>query len=239
MEAAAFFEMKGCNILQKFCALIMAAGSSSRMGGKPKQFTVLEGKSVLLRSLQAFQDCDLVDKIIVVTKKEYFEQIKQQAKSGGITKLICVAQGGSSRMDSVKNGMEYIGDSKYVLVHDCARPLVTNKVICDVAAAAVECGAAICSVPVKDTVKKVDGNGMVCETVDRSSLVSVQTPQGFKAELLADALNKAGDLSLYTDDASVVEAAGHTVKVVSGDYRNIKITTDEDIATVIGFLKEK
>lgn len=225
--------------MHKFCALIMAAGSSSRMGGKPKQFIEIDGKSVLLRSLQAFESCDAVDKIIVVTKKEYFEEVRRQAKDGNVSKLVCVARGGNSRMDSVKEGMKYIGDSQYVLVHDCARPLVTNKVICDVADAAIEYGAAICGVAVKDTIKKIDSSGIVLQTFERASLISVQTPQGFKAELLSDALNNAGDLSDYTDDASVVEAAGYSVRVVRGDYRNIKITTDEDIATATGFLKEK
>ncbi len=223
---------------KKFCALIMAAGSSSRMGGKPKQFIEIEGKSVLLHSLQAFEDCDIVDKIVVVTKKEYFEEIRKQAKEGLISKFICVAQGSNSRMDSVKAGMDYIGDSEYVLVHDCARPLVSDDVIHRVAFATKEYGAAICGVKVKDTIKKINHDGFVEQTLERESLISVQTPQGFKAQILKNALNSVGDLSLFTDDASVVEAAGHSVCVVEGDYKNIKITTDEDIKTATGFLKE-
>lgn len=226
-------------IKNKFCALIMAAGSSSRMKGKPKQFIEIDGKSVLLRSLQAFENNEWVDKIIVVSKTQYFEEINKQAKEGNVSKFAGVVSGGNSRMDSVKEGMKYIGGSQYVLVHDCARPLVTDKVIGDVAYAAIQYGAAICGVAVKDTIKKIDESGMVAQTFERASLISVQTPQGFKAELLNCALNNADNLSTYTDDASVVEAAGHNVKVVQGDYKNIKITTNEDIATAIGFLKEK
>lgn len=226
------------NANNKICALIMAAGSSSRMGGKPKQFIEIEGKSVLLRSLEAFQKNEMVDSIVVVTKEEFFADVESQVKKGNISKFLRAVSGGDSRMDSVKAGIGYIENAKYVLVHDCARPLVSNKVICDVAASAIEYGAAICGVAVKDTIKQIDKNGMVKETFDRSSLISVQTPQGFETEILRDALNKAGDLSLFTDDASVVEAAGHSVCVVKGDYKNIKITTDEDVATAIGFLKE-
>lgn len=226
------------NAKNKFCALIMAAGSSLRMGGRPKQFIDLCGKSVLLRSLEAFQKNEIIDSIIVVTKEEFFADVESEVKKGNISKFLRAVSGANSRMDSVKAGIEYIENAKYVLVHDCARPLVSNKIICDVALAAEKYGASICGVAVKDTIKQIDQNGMVKETFDRSSLISVQTPQGFKTEILKNALNKAENLSLFTDDASVVEAAGHNVFVVQGDYKNIKITTDEDIATATGFLKE-
>ena len=219
-----------------FCALIMAAGSSTRMRGTEKQFISLGGKTVLLRSMEAFEKCEFVNKIIVVTRREYLKKVTAEAKCGGISKFDRAVEGAASRTESVKAGIDAIGGSKYVLIHDCARPLVTAEVIADVAKAAEQHSAAICGVGVKDTVKIIGTDSFVQSTVDRDRLICVQTPQGFNVDLFRKVLFDAGDLSRFTDDASVMEAARQQVYVVPGDYRNIKITTPEDIVLAKSYL---
>lgn len=130
-------------------------------------------------------------------------------------------------------------NGNYVLIHDCARPMVTGEVIAAVAEAAVNFGGAVCGVPVKDTVKEVCNDGFVGKTLDRSRLISVQTPQGFKTDLLKEAYAKLTNPENFTDDSSVMEAAGYRVKTVMGDYTNIKITTPEDLPAAERFIRSE
>ena len=209
--------------------IIVAAGNSTRMKGTDKRFVPLVGVPVLARTMAAFQNCSLISEIAVVTGEDKIADVKRLAAAYAIDKLSFVAVGGSSREDSVKNGLLLFKD-KYgkALVHDCARPLVPVEVIERVAEALGRFNSVTCAVPLKDTVKRVDENGMVTETPSRTELVSVQTPQGVNIEKFLSAA-KDIDLSLFTDDTSVMEAAGEKTKTVEGDYRNIKITTPEDI----------
>ena len=126
-----------------------------------------------------------------------------------------------------------------MLIHDGARPLVSGRVITAVVDALKECAAVTCAVKVKDTIKQVDNAGKVIGTLPRESLVSVQTPQGVKVEEYLNAANNAGDVSVFTDDMSVMESAGFEVMTVEGDYKNIKITTKEDLKTAECFLQEE
>ncbi len=209
--------------------VIVAAGSSTRMKGTDKRFVPLVGVPVLARTMAAFQNCSAISEIAVVTSEDKIADVKKLAATYAIDKLSFVAVGGSSREESVKNGLLlFKGNYKKALVHDSARPIVTKEVIERVAEALGEFNSVTCAVPIKDTVKKVDKNGLVTETPNRTELVSVQTPQGVSIEKFLSVAEDF-DLSLFTDDTSVMEAVGEKTKTVEGDYRNIKITTPEDI----------
>jgi len=152
-----------------------------------------------------------------------------------------VLEGGKERQNSVANGLAAVGeDTDIVLIHDGVRPFVTEEMIADSIAAAQEYGGAVIGVPAKDTIKVCSADGLAVETPDRSTLWQIQTPQTFQRNLIVNAYEKADkDGFLGTDDASVAEFAGHQVKVVMGSYRNIKITTKEDLVIAEAFLKEE
>jgi 2-C-methyl-D-erythritol 4-phosphate cytidylyltransferase len=219
--------------------VIVAAGSSSRMQGVDKQFSPLCGIPVLARTLKAFENSPFITEITVVTREEKIADIEKLGKRYAISKLKNVIVGGASREESVKNGISlYKEKSQKILVHDGARPLVTQEVIQGVANALETSDSVACGVKIKDTVKIVDDNGMVTHTPDRSKLVSVQTPQGVDInKFLMICKNK--DLSLFTDDTSVMEAGGITTQITQGDYSNIKITTPEDIALAQGIIEKE
>lgn len=218
--------------------VIVAAGSSSRMQGADKQLAQLCGIPVLARTLRAFENCALIREITVVTREEKIADIKKLGERYAVSKLKNIVVGGSCREESVKNGITlYKGIYKKILIHDGARPLVTNKVICDVVKALETCDSVTCGVKVKDTIKKVDEQGFVTTTFDRSQLVSVQTPQGVNVDRFLEVAEKE-DLSLFTDDTSVMEFLGISTKITEGDYANIKITTPEDIAVAEGILRK-
>ncbi len=217
-------------------AIIVAAGSSSRMGGIPKQLLNVGGIPVLARTLLAFENAACIKNIVIVARECDILSFQLLAEKYLITKVTDIVEGGSCREESVKNGVMCLGcDTKCLLVHDGARPFVNEKIITDVAKAAEEFGAAACAVPVKDTLKVVE-SGIVTNTLDRSSVFSVQTPQGFSFELFKKSITSKNDLSVFTDDCSVVEADGIKVHIVEGDYNNIKITTKEDISIAEGIL---
>lgn len=209
--------------------IIVAAGSSTRMNGKNKLFLELNGIPVIAKTLLAFENCEKIKNIILVTRDEDILSMQLVAEKYMITKLSDIVCGGENRQKSVLNGFARLDENdKNVLIHDGARPLVSERIICDVADALEKYSAVTCAVRLKDTVKETDEKGMVIKTLDRKSLVAVQTPQGVNAcEYLKAAEN--ADLSLFTDDTSVMEAAGYEVFTVEGDYKNIKITTPEDI----------
>lgn len=211
--------------------IIVAAGSSTRMNGINKQTAMLCGVPLIIRTLMKFERCREISNIILVTKPDDVFTMQQLANEYQIHKLSDIVCGGDSRQQSVKNGLERLGaNAETVLIHDGARPFVTDKIIRDVISALENHNAVTCAVKLKDTVKQVDENGNVLSTPDRSSLVAVQTPQGVHISDYRAAIEKAGDLGAFTDDMSVMESAGYIPFTVSGSYDNIKVTTPEDIA---------
>ncbi len=220
-------------------AVVVAAGRSTRMKGTDKQLIELSGMPVLQHTLAVFEKTTVISGIVLVASPEKFgDGDIVLKKKWGINKLYAMVPGGNMRQQSVMNGLLAVPFScATVLIHDGARPLVTVGEIEAVVSAAREYGAATLAVPVKDTVKQADVQGFVERTPDRERLWLTQTPQGFSFPLLMEAHRKAGDSANATDDASLVEIMGHRVKLVPGSYRNIKITTPEDIYIAEALLK--
>ena len=222
-------------------ALVAAAGSSSRMGGVNKLLEPLDGIPVLVRTLTALQNAGLVDEIVVATREEDLVEISRLCHTYGITKCTKVVRGGETRAHSVLlAALEAAPDTELLAVQDGARPLVTPELIDNVIAAAVRCGAVAPAIPVKDTVKVVRDGGAVEETLDRSILRAVQTPQVFDAQLLRAALQAAVDSGeTVTDDCAAVERLGKEIYLTDGSYENIKITTPEDLALAEAILSRR
>ncbi len=226
------FEYKMCEDVASAAVpvIVVAAGSSQRMGGIDKQLTKLNSVPVIIRTLKAFENSPFISKIIVVTKTESILPIQQLCEKYMITKISDIVSGGEDRHESVLKGLERLSckDIK-VLVHDGARPLVSNKIIEDSVCALEKNDCIVCAIKINDTVKKADERSCVEKTVDRTNLYCAQTPQGFNVELYKKASAAATEKRIFTDDASVMESAGHTVKIVEGSPYNIKITTKQDI----------
>lgn len=223
--------------LPAVCAVIVAAGSSRRMGGENKLLLSLGGQPVLAHTLCAFQKCPAVRDIILVCREEDILPYSELAQAFGVDKLRTVTRGGDTRTASVLAGVSASPeDSVLVAVHDGARPLVSEAVITEAVAAAAEHGAAAPVVPVKDSIKRIE-NGVIAADVPRDTLAAVQTPQVFRRELLLRALHQAAQSGrTYTDDCAAVEAIGQTVRATHGSYENIKITTPDDITVAEAFL---
>ena len=219
-------------------AVIVAAGSASRMGGIDKVMAPLGGEPMIVKTVRAFQECDAIREIVIVTRPDLIMPIS--GLCSGFAKVKAVVAGGSSRQESVGLGLNALSDRvKLVAIQDGARPLITNEVIDRTVRAAHSYGAAAPAIPVKDTIKVVKG-GTVLATPDRSSLQAVQTPQVFDLALLRGALKKADrDGDTVTDDCSAVELMGMSVKIVEGDERNIKVTTPLDLAIARLLLEDK
>lgn len=221
-----------------YTLIIPAAGQGKRMGaGKNKLFLQLDDAPIIVHTLRAFEKDEQCRQIILAInerERSYFEELLQTYH---IQKNILFVQGGNERQDSVYNALMHVREIEYVLVHDGARPFVTKKMIEDVLQMAKEKGASICAVPVKDTIKKVMHDTVV-ETVERSELRAVQTPQGFHVPTLLEAHESAKQADfLGTDDASLVERLSKEVAVVEGSYYNIKVTTPEDLVIAESFLR--
>lgn len=218
-------------------AVIVAAGTASRMGGIDKVMAPIGGEPMIVRTVRAFQNCDAIKQIIVVTRQDLIVPIMDLCH--GFDKVCSVMVGGKSRQESVEIGLGALSrDMKLVAVQDGARPLITWEVIDRAVRAANTYGAAAPAIPVKDTIKVVQG-GLVASTPDRSTLRAVQTPQVFDVDLLRGALKKAKeDGAAVTDDCSAVELMGMSVKMVEGDERNIKVTTPMDLKTAELLLEE-
>lgn len=214
-------------------AVIPAAGTGSRMNSAiNKQYLMLEGKPILAHTLEAFDRCPRINEIIIVVsenEKELFKKIV--LKYLKLEKKYKIISGGRTRQESVYFGLLNVDrKSNIVVIHDGARPLVSNKEIIDTINAAWEDGGCVLAVPVKDTIKKVNEKGFVDCTVEREKLFSVQTPQTFKKELILQAHERAIRKNfLATDDGMLFEDMGLKVKVVKGSYDNIKITTAQDL----------
>ena len=223
--------------LKRCGAVIVAAGSASRMGGIDKVMAPLGGTPMVARTAAAFQNCDAIAEIVIVTRPDLIRPIS--ALCAGMDKVRAVVAGGSSRQESVWLGLNALSeDIQLAAIHDGARPLVSNLVIDRTVRAANSYGAAAPAVPVKDTIKVVKG-GLVEKTPDRATLQAVQTPQVFDFDLLRGALKQAGEeKAAVTDDCSAVERLGMKVKIVEGDERNLKVTTPMDLKIAEMLLEE-
>ena len=221
----------------KFGAVLLAAGNSTRMGGsRSKVLEELGGRPALCRSLEVLDRCPLIGEICLVCREQ--DRGDMLPLTSGLATPVRVVPGGAQRQDSVERGVEALtGPWEYVAIHDGARPLVTEEVLAAVCRDAMAHGAATAAVPSKDTCKLADGAGFVAATPARDRLWAVQTPQAFSLALYREALEKARAAGQsYTDDCQLIEAAGGSVKLTMGDYRNIKLTTPEDLLAARAYL---
>jgi 2-C-methyl-D-erythritol 4-phosphate cytidylyltransferase len=213
-------------------AVVVAGGGGERLGGdRPKAFASFAGRTLLAASLQAFEEHHGIDGIVCVVPEGWEERTSLLADDMCADKIAAAVAGGPSRAESVRNGLQQVPDTAaFVLVHDAARPLVSAELIDRVLRGLAEGhDGVVPAVALIDTVKRVDGRGIV-ETLDRSALVAVQTPQGFPLDVLRRAIADAGDeLAAATDCASLVERAGGRAVWVDGDPRNLKVTTRADL----------
>ncbi|MBR6148498.1 MAG: 2-C-methyl-D-erythritol 4-phosphate cytidylyltransferase [Lachnospiraceae bacterium] len=231
----------------KTVAIVLAAGSGSRMNADvKKQFLELAGKPILYYSLNAFQN-SFIDEIILVTSKEDIEFCKNEiVKKYDFNKVRCIVEGGRERYHSVMHGLKMIQSCDYVYVHDAARPLVDEEMLERLKAGVEEFGSAVAAVETKDTIKIVDNENYVISTPSRNTVWIIQTPQVFKFSTITDAYERlrmrlqnisAEDIPI-TDDAMVVENFTNSkVKLIKGSYKNIKITTPEDMLVAERFLQ--
>lgn len=211
----------------KLGAVIVAAGISRRMGGTNKLFASLKGKPLLAWSVDTCQRCSLVQQIVLVLNDSDLSRGSRLKERRGWSK-VALCPGGTRRQDSVKEGLRLIKDCDLVMIHDGARPFLTRGLIEEGLDIVEETGVAIAAVPVKDTVKLAAYGRLVAQTLPRDRLWAAQTPQIFSFDIITRAYeNLTGEV---TDDAAAVELLGHKVLLFSGDYRNIKVTTLEDLA---------
>ena len=211
-------------------AVIVAAGSSSRMNGVDKLFVPLKNEPLLAATLRAFQDSRTVNEIVLVVREEALEQAKQLCAMHGLDKVTAVVAGGKTRADSSGAGLAAVSRrTDVVLIHDGDRPFVDQDMIFRTVSAAARWGAATVAVPVTSTVKRAEDDAVV-ETVSREGLYEIQTPQAFQIHLLKAARKKAKAGSAEaTDDCMMVEAMGGRPVLVEGSRLNIKITVPEDL----------
>lgn len=222
-------------------AIFPAAGQGKRMEvGINKVFLDLMGKPILIHTLLAFSSCAAIDDLIVVVAPDEVSRVRAMLRAVPKLKPWKVVAGGAERQYSIYNGLCALeSDSDIVLVHDGARPLASEAVITAVVEETRRSGATVTAVPAKDTIKIVDENLFVAATPARNTLWTVQTPQGFGRQILIEAYQKAmEDRFLGTDDASLVERLGVKVKIVEGEYGNLKITTPEDLIIAEAFMRK-
>jgi len=218
----------------KRVALIVAAGQGKRFGGAvSKQFVEVGGRPLLWYTLTAFERCPEIDEILVILPAGELGGRTAEIAAWGLTKFCAAVAGGKERHDSVFNGLQALSSQAgLVAIHDGVRPLISPELISACLRAAEECGAAFAGGAPKDTIKEVEG-GLVTATLDRRRLVLVQPPQVFRVDLVRQAYDLAFERGAFsTDDAALVEALGHPVRVVPGDYRNLKVTSPEDLLFV-------
>ncbi|MBQ5994879.1 MAG: 2-C-methyl-D-erythritol 4-phosphate cytidylyltransferase [Clostridia bacterium] len=221
-------------------AIVAAAGNSTRMNGVNKQLLLIDGVPVLIRSLKALAANEYVREIVVSAREEDIPEFYKAAKEFGVEKLSAIVRGADTRQQSVLNAVHAVSEqSEYLLIHDGARPLVTNKIINEAVITAFKTGAAAAGVRVKDTVKVVGGDESILSTPERDTLRAVQTPQVFSKKLYLDALESVADAESFTDDCKLIEAYGGTVTVTEGSYENIKITTPEDLVIAQALIKTR
>ncbi|MBU5678162.1 2-C-methyl-D-erythritol 4-phosphate cytidylyltransferase [Alkaliphilus sp. MSJ-5] len=227
----------------KTSAIIVAAGKGRRMGREyNKQYILLGNKPIVAHTIEVFEDSSLIDEIILVVGKGEVDLVKQIIiEKYNFKKVISIVEGGERRQDSVYNGLRAIDNNcNIVLIHDGARPFITNNIIEEGIEVANKTGACIAAVPVKDTIKVSNESMDVVNTPNRETLWAVQTPQAFKYQLVMNAYEKLQNSNIEaTDDAMIIERLGYTVKIIKGSYENIKITTPEDLILGEGILKNR
>jgi len=224
-------------------AIVPAAGSGNRMGRElSKQYLSLGGMPLLVHTLNVFEKCPLVDALLVVVPPSDVEAVRtEMLPRWNLKKLAGVIPGGKERQDSVRAGIEALDrETGLVVIHDAVRPFITVGLIENCIRAAAEEGAATVGVPVKDTVKEVAADGRVMRTCDRNLLWLTQTPQAFRRDIIENAHRAAvRDGYRGTDDTSLVERLGIAVRMIRGDYGNIKITTPEDLVIAEALLAKR
>ncbi len=212
-----------------FPVIIVAAGSSARMAGTDKQLLSIGGIPVLARTVKQFEDSPYISNIIIVTRADIIPDVQKIVCEYGFKKVSDIVSGGADRHASVLNGIKALGScAEKVLIHDGARPFVSDRIIKDCATALSGNDGCLAVIEITDTVKKVTEDGTVADTLDRTALRVAQTPQGVDVKKYIFASESFAD-TVFTDDASVLERAGYTVKTVKGSKDNIKITVSEDI----------
>ena len=224
----------------RYTLIVAAAGVGKRMGlSYPKQFLEHNGKPLFVNVLEIGEKSKLISDIIIVTGKELKEEVKNMCEKFKITKVKCIAEGGKERQDSIYNALKFCDKNSIIAVQDGVRPFFKEKYLEDAFNELKNnpyIDGVVVGVPVKDTIKVVNEEGIIISTPVRSTLVAAQTPQVFRGKILIEAYEKAKDENfLGTDDSSLVEKYGGKVKISLGDYGNIKITTIEDIS----FLKRE
>jgi 2-C-methyl-D-erythritol 4-phosphate cytidylyltransferase len=220
---------------QKTVAIIVAAGLGERMGGIDKIFTTLVNKPLLVWVVDTFLRCKLIDQIVIVLNKENLRKGERLVKERRWKKVSNVCEGGDERQQSVAEGLKLLKECNWVVIHDGARPMITETMIKDGLKAAEASGAAVAAVPVTDTIKLADEEGFVLGTPPRKNLWAVQTPQVFRFDIINEAHEKGKNM--VTDDATLVEKLGRKTKLYMGSYDNIKITTPNDLALAEILLK--
>jgi len=218
----------------KITLIIAAAGIGKRMNlGYPKQFLEIDGKPLFMKPLEVAEKSDSVDEVIITTGEESIELVKELCKTYGISKVKNIVSGGKERQYSIENALEYCEDNSIIAVQDGVRPFLKERYFSEsleILDKDIELSGVVVGVPLKDTIKRVDLSGVVVETPKREQYIAVHTPQIFRGKVLKEAYNKARhDNFLGTDDSSLVERLGKEIKVIIGDYDNIKITTVEDL----------
>jgi 2-C-methyl-D-erythritol 4-phosphate cytidylyltransferase len=220
--------------------IIAAAGSSSRMEGRDKLWTPLAGRITLARTIDVFEVSHIIKNIVLVLNSERLDDATRLCKLEGWSKVTSIVEGGNRRQDSVRSGLDSLTKlaptTQWVMIHDGARPLVSSDILEAGLKTAQECNAAIAAVPVKDTIKQVE-QGWISSTLDRSQLWAIQTPQVFSFPLIYHAYQTVPFEQEFTDDAVLLEHLGTRVAIFNGSYRNIKITTREDLLIAEALIK--
>jgi 2-C-methyl-D-erythritol 4-phosphate cytidylyltransferase len=224
-------------------AIILAAGKGARMNaGMNKQFILLNGKPLLVHTLEAFQNCKEIDSIILVAGRDELQLCKEQIlEAYAFSKVDRLVEGGRERQQSVYNGIKSLDkECKVVVIHDGARPIVPTGIIEKCIEAALAYGAVSAGMPAKETIKILDEEGFVECTPERGRVWITQTPQAFQYDLIKKAHESAGDKGILgTDDAFLVERMGVKVKMIESTYENIKVTTPEDIIIAETIMNKK
>ncbi|MCQ9207049.1 MAG: 2-C-methyl-D-erythritol 4-phosphate cytidylyltransferase [Omnitrophica bacterium] len=222
----------------KVVAIVPSAGSGKRLGcRRDKPFVKLRGKPILFYALKTLEDANFIDYVILVVSFGRLKAAKRLVRKYRLAKVRAVIPGGRRRYDSVKNGLKRAGSADFVVIHDGVRPFAGRSLMRRVLSAARASGAALPAVPARQTLKSISRNFFVKNTPERKNLWEAQTPQVFRRRLIVEAYNKVKTRHA-TDDASLAEMLGHKVKIVKGSYRNIKITTPEDLELAKVLLKD-
>ena len=223
-----------------FSAIILSAGKSQRMGYN-KMLLKMGSKTVFERTVEAFENCNVIDEIIIAAPSDSVEEYREIVKNNGYTKVVWIVQGGATRQESVKNALDKISvECDYISVHDGARPLIKGESIELVARSAIDFGGAVASVLSVDTLKSINEQGMITGTVDREATVQVRTPQMFKKEILLAAHEKALEDGFEgTDECMLVERCNFPIKTVITGRDNVKLTYPEDVLYMTEVLRSR